>query len=183
MSTYSGLDEQETDDARSTEGRPTDWILCYLVCPTEAGGGFLGAILLTDNRARPQYFALVEPVKPTKMQQLLYGSTLEEYIKVDVIAQKLWQGLPNPPDVLFVDAPDLINTRRITHVPTAFIAKVPDSQTSSSSLSTLLYDVGDHKNDQTVVGEIVGALENTCNLLEPFGRIREALKEALKTRA
>jgi hypothetical protein len=180
MRSDAGFDERNTADERLRDKQATDWILCYLVCATDAAGGFVGAILLTDNRARPLHFSFVQPVKPTKMQRILYGSTLDEHIKIDVIAQKLWQGLPNPPDVLFVDAPELILARRVTRVPTAFIAKAPESETNSSSLSILRYDIGPHKKDEGLVGEIIVALEGTCNLLEPFTRIREALKEALK---
>lgn len=172
--------EEKNDDYRSNEKQPTDWILCYLVCPKDAAGAFLGGILLTDNRGRPQHFAFVQPIRPTTMQRILYGSTLDEHIKIDVIAQKLWQGLPHPPDVLFVDAPDLIAARRVTRVPTAFIAKAPDSEPRSSSLSVLRYDVGPENKDEGLVGTIINALEGTCNLLEPFNRIREALKEGLK---
>jgi hypothetical protein len=175
--------ERNNGDDQLHEKTASNWILCYLVCATDAAGGFVGAILLTDNRARPLNFAFVQPVKPTKMQRILYGSTLEEYIKIDVIAQKLWQGLPNPSDILFVDAPDLVLARRVTRVPTAFIAKAPDSETNSSSLSILRYDIGPHKKDEGLVGEIIGDLEGTCKLLEPFSRIREALKEGLKSGA
>src|SRR5580704_5434489 len=152
MPNDAGFDEANQGDDQPREEAATDWILCYLVCATDASGGFVGAILLTDNRARPLHFAFVQPVKPTKMQRILYGSTLDEHIKIDVIARRLWDGLPNPPDVLFVDAPDLILARRVTRVPTAFIAKAPDSETNSSSLSILRYDIGPHKKDEGLVG-------------------------------
>jgi hypothetical protein len=180
MATDTSLNEEERDNGRVLDKLDTDLVLCYLICPTDASGGFLGAILLTDHRARPQHFAFVQPVKPTKLQRLLYGSTLDEYVKVDVITYRLWQGLPKKPDVLFVDAPELIAARLVTGVPTAFIGKVPESETSASSLSTLRYDTGSYVDDQGVVGEIVVALEGTCNLLEPFTRIRQALTESLK---
>lgn len=180
MATHIGFDENNTGDDKVYRKQATDLILCYLVCPTDAAGGVLGAILLADYRARPQHFAFVQPVKPSKLQRILYGSTLDEYIKVDVIAQKLWQGLPKKPDVVFVDALDLIAARRVTRVPTAFIAMVADSETNPSSLSTLRYDIGDYADDQGPVGEIVVALEGACNLLEPFTRIRQALNECLK---
>src|SRR5216683_3016022 len=125
MAMHPGLDEENLGDEEVHEKLDTAVILCYLICPKDAAGGFTGAILLTDNRARPQHFAYVQPVKPTKMQSILYGLTLDEYLKVDVIAYKLWQGLPKRPDVLFVNTPDLIATRRITGIPTAFIAKLP----------------------------------------------------------
>jgi hypothetical protein len=170
-------EEKSIDD----ENAVTDRTLGYLVCATDAAGGFVGAVLLTDNRARPRHFAFVQPVKPTKMQRILYGSTLDEHIQVDVIVQKLWQGLPSPPDVVFVDAPDLILARRVTRVPTAFIANASQPEPNTSSLSNIRYDVGPNKKDDSFIGEVVLALEGTCNLLEPFSRIREALKEGLKS--
>jgi hypothetical protein len=152
-----------------------------LLCATDAAGGFTGAILLTDNRARPQHFAFVQPIKPTIMQRILYGTTLEEHIKIDVITQKLWDGLPSPPDVVFVEAHDMIQARRVTHIPTALIAKLPDTEPRTSSFSLLRYDTGINKIDDFQVGQVLVALENSCNLLEPFNRIRGALKEALKS--
>jgi hypothetical protein len=166
------------DDAMEDE-TPTDWILCYLVCTKEPGGGYLGGVLLTDHRARPLHFAFVQPIRPTTMQRLLYGSVLDEHIRIDVIAQKLWEGLPNPPDVLFVDTHDLIEAERVTGgVPTAYLAKVPQS---SDNLSALKFDAGRRESDHRRVGEIVGALEIHLDLVEPFTRIKEALKEGLKS--
>jgi len=170
----------ESDENVSEQKQANDWILCYLVCATDQAGGYTGAILLTDNRARPIHFAYVIPLKPTAMQRILYGSTLDEHIKLDVIAQKLWQELPKRPNVVFVDQSDLIESRRITRVPTALIAKAPDMSSGSPSLSVIRYAVGPHKKDHDIVGEIVSALEGT-DLLEPFIRIRSALKESLKS--
>src|SRR5581483_5911743 len=116
-----------TSDGDDADQHTTDWTLCYLVCAIDGANAFVGAILLTDNRARPLHFSFVQPIKPTTMQRLLYGSTLDEFIKVDVIAQKLWQGLPNRPDVLFVDSPDLIAARRISGIPTAQLCKIAES--------------------------------------------------------
>ena len=82
--------------------------------------------------------------------------------------------------MVFVDTADLIHARRVTRVPTALIAKAPDTETNAASLSLIRYDTGPYKNDNGFVGEIVGHLEGTCDLVEPFGRMREALKEAQK---
>jgi hypothetical protein len=181
MAIHNPTDSDNMGNDDEHEKTPTDWILCYLVCTTDAAGGYVGAILLTDNRTRPQHFAFVQPVKPTKLQRILYGSTLEEHLRIDVIAKRLWEGLPHPPDVVFVDSQDLIAAHRITRVPTAFIAKVPDSEPASASLSALRYDTGSQKKDDSHVGQLLVALEGTCNLLEPFNRIRDALKEGLKS--
>jgi hypothetical protein len=181
VTTDSEFDSESAGGEQVNGKQIENMLLSYLVCPTDAGGGFLGAVLVTDYRARPQHFAFVQPVKPTKMQRILYGSTLEEYVKIDVVAYKLWQGLTHKPDVLFVDAAELIAARRISRIPTALIAKIPESEANASCLATIRYDVGPYKDDQNYVGRIVAALETTANLLEPFWRIRQALIEAIKT--
>lgn len=122
---------------------PAAWVLCYLTCLPDPSGGYVGAILLTDNRARPIHFAYVQPVKPSKMQKILYGSTLDQHVKIDVIAQKLWQGLAQSPDVVFVDFADLVAVKRITgKVPVAFLAKNSPASGDSQTLSTVRYDAG-----------------------------------------
>jgi hypothetical protein len=175
------LDREDVGDGQIAGKQPMDLLLCYLQCPTDAAGGFLGAILMTDYRARPLHYAYVQPVKPTKMQRILYGTTLDEQIKVDVIAKKLWEGLPSKPDVLFVDSADLIAVRRICGIPTALLAKIPESELKPSSLATLQFDVGPFKSDEPVIGQVLASLETTCNLVEPFSRIRQALTESLKS--
>jgi hypothetical protein len=180
MASAFDIDQDESGDGQVAGKQPVDLLLCYLQCPTDAAGGFLGAALLTDYRARPQHFAYVQPVKPTKMQRILYGATLDEHIKVDVIAKKLWDGLPKSPDIVFVDSPDLLAVRRVVGVPTAFVAVIPDSEVNPTSLTRLRYDVGPNVADQSLVGQVIVTLEGSCNLIEPFGRIRQALTESLK---
>ena len=87
----------------------SDLILCYLVCIKDASGAYLGALMLTDHRARPQYFSYVLPVRPTRMQRILYGSTLEEHLRIDVIGHKLLQQIPKKPDIIFVENLDWIS--------------------------------------------------------------------------
>jgi hypothetical protein len=157
-----------------------DWTIAYLACPQDAANGFAGAVLLTDARARPIHFAYVTPIRPTRMQRLLYGSTLDEHVKVDVIASKLFQGAPHQPHVIFVETPDLLATRRITRLPTAFLSKAATTTQDAGNLSALRYDTGSNAEDQEQVGRIIAELESAFDLLEPFTRMRDALKEALK---
>jgi hypothetical protein len=182
MTSPGGPYSDELGGHRPPGKQASDVVLSYFVCVTDAAGGLAGALLVTDHRARPLHFAFVKPVTPTKMQRLLYGVTLDEYVKVDVIAQKLWQGLPKDkhPDVVLVDAPDLLPARRVTQVPTAVIGKAPDAAPDTSSLSALRFDVGPYAADRDVAGEIIAMLESTCDLLEPFTRVRQALVEGLK---
>ena len=166
--------ESETPPAQSVESVT----LGYLSCPQTADKGFAGALLVTDYGSRPLYFAYVAPIRPTVMQKILYGHTLNVHTKVLVIATKLLtEGLSVIPSVLFVDAPDLIAVRQITKWPVAHLWK---GTQDASSLSTLQYDTGENTQDASAVGRIVVALEDSVDLLDPFARLRQALKEALK---
>ncbi|MFN0136626.1 MAG: hypothetical protein ACKVS9_10980 [Phycisphaerae bacterium] len=153
-------------------------VLGYLSCPQTADGGYAGALLVTDHGTRPLHFAYVAPVRPSTIQKILYGKKLNDTIKVSVIATKLLtDGLSVIPSVLFVDAPDLLDARRVSKCAVARLAKGAED---ASSLSTLHYDVGRNEQDTPTVGRIVQALEASVDLLDPFARLREALKEALK---
>lgn len=171
-------DESET----STSKDPSDLILAYLSCPYDAAKSFIGALLITDATGRPLHFTYVSPVRPTTMQRLLYGKTLTEHTKVDVITKKLFAAdMSMVPDVLFVDSAELLAARRISNVPTAYLSSATDAESDSSSLSVVTYDTGGHTADEEAIGRIVVNLEQSIDLLDPFGRIREALKEALKS--
>jgi hypothetical protein len=158
----------------------SELILSYLICPQDAANAFLGAIMVTDYRARPLHFAFVSPIRPTKIQRILYGSTLEEHIKIDVIGEKLLKDLPFPPDILFVDTKELLAVRRVVEIPTAFLSKSVDSEHDPGRLTTLKYDTGSSLDDQDIVGRALASLEAYIDLVEPFSRMREALKEAIK---
>ncbi|MBN2317103.1 MAG: hypothetical protein JXM79_24470 [Sedimentisphaerales bacterium] len=160
---------------------PSKLILCYFTCPQDAANAFLGALMLTDYRARPAHFSFVSPIRPTKVQRILYGSTLDEHVKIDVIGQKLLKDIPIVPDVIFVDKQDLLTIRRIAKMPTAFLSRNKDSESDPGRLTTLAYDTGSNIDDREPVGRILAYLETYVDLVEPFNRMREALKETVKS--
>jgi len=159
---------------------PSELILCYLTCPQDAANAYLGALMVTDYRARPLHFAFVSPIRPTRIQRILYGSTLEEHVKIDVIGEKLLKELPFLPDALFVDTKELLTIRRAVEIPTAFLSKSIESEDNPGRLTTLEYDTGSSLDDQDIVGRVLASLESYVDLVEPFDRMREALKEAIK---
>jgi hypothetical protein len=126
------------------------------------------------------HFAFVSPIRPTKIQRILYGPTLEEHLSVDVIGKKLLMGLPIAPDALLVDTPELIAVRRVADVPTAFLSKV-NGDAAPGRLSSLQYDTGSNIDDQEAIGQILALLEMKVDLVEPFQRMREGLREAIKS--
>ena len=51
--------------------------------------GYLGGYLVTNNWGRPLEFRLSTAVQPNRVQQVLYGATLQPYIFADVIGKTL----------------------------------------------------------------------------------------------
>lgn len=168
------------DPSNASVLEPENVCLAYLSCPQDGAKGYLGALLLTDGRTRPLHFGYVAPVRPTTIQRILYGRTLDTHVKIDVVTTKLAKdGLTRAPDVLFVDAEDLIAARRVFNVPTALLCKKRSAQ-PGITLSMYHYATGGQREDEEQVGRIVALLEQTVDLLDPFERMQEALKEALK---
>jgi hypothetical protein len=153
--------------------------LCYITCPNHEKDGYVGALLLTDNRARPLHFAYASPVRPTKMQRILYGATLDEHLRVDVIAQKLLEGIPCKPDVLLVDAPELLAIYKIIKKPVVYIFNDKASN-DGGSRSRVKYKALPETDDGNVVKNLL-EIDNGVDMIEPFDRMREAIKEAIRT--
>src|SRR2546423_1522388 len=102
----SATEEPESaEDSSKVLGKEIEQLcLCYLTCPKDGANGYIGGALVTDSATRPIEFSYVTPVRPTTMQRLLYGKTLDEFVSVDVIARKLAEGIARRPDVFFVDS-------------------------------------------------------------------------------
>ncbi|MBN1974820.1 MAG: hypothetical protein JW787_14365 [Sedimentisphaerales bacterium] len=158
----------------------SDLTLCYLICPQDASNAFLGALMITDFRARPVHFSYVSPIRPTVIQRILFGSTLNSHVKIDVIAQKLLSGIPRVPDVVFVDDQEILSIKRLIKKPTACLKKNDTQDSDPTKLSILDYKA-ESNEDQEIIGQIIATLENQIDLIEPFSRMRQALKEAIKS--
>jgi hypothetical protein len=176
----------ETDGAASTEKgslggtNMEDIVLAYIIFGQDSSNGWTGAVMLTDSRTRPLHFAFATPVKPGTLQKLLYGGTLDEFVKVDVIAKKLIAELPRVPDVLFVESPELVAVRRVSKNPVASLTPSQTDESGNNNLSVVRFSTGEYTEDHDRVAPLIDALETSANLLDPFARMRDALKEALK---
>ena len=52
------------------------------VVTTSTNLGYLGAILVSDEKGFPLEFQYTDPILPTKLQKVLYGNSLEKYREV-----------------------------------------------------------------------------------------------------
>lgn len=71
-------------------------------------GKFVGGLLTVDERGIPQEFKYTEPVVPNELQRILYGGSLEVYLKTELIARTLLKKMEKNPDFIFVRDPELL---------------------------------------------------------------------------
>ena len=83
------------------------------VITTSTNLGYLGAILVSDEKGFPLEFQYTDPILPTKLQKVLYGNSLEKYLKVDVILDNLLKVLSNKVDLLIVKDEQLLDAHNL----------------------------------------------------------------------
>jgi hypothetical protein len=91
----------------------------------ENGNALRGAILITDAETKPFEFRITSPVRPNSYQRALYGSTLEDYVQLELIGVPLIRELRESVDVIVVVIPSLLRIRPKIPVPVALISGGP----------------------------------------------------------
>ena len=84
---------------------------------------FRGAALVTDSRGIPTDFRYTEPVRPTKLERVLYGSALDIYLREDIILDNLLGAVEAKPSLWLLTDEDLIApVQKISKLPAVAIA-------------------------------------------------------------
>lgn len=149
------------------------------------GSGHLGGYLVTNAWGRPLEFRLTSSVQPNRVQEILYGATLGEYILADLIGKTLIEKTATQPALVVVDSPALLALRSRIDVPVIAIAA--DKKTLPDTLSLrhdrskhpILYPVK-YSDDGPRIAQLLDAVDAAVELGEPFTRVREAIVEARK---
>lgn len=168
---------------------PNQIHLGFLTVFAEANG-YLGGYLVTNSWGRPLEFRLSTAVQPNKVQQILYGSTLTEYLCAELIGKTLIEKTATPAHLIVTDALHVLPIRGRLDLPT--VAALPEADIPSFNVDRplatfshlrssvpLVLDArfaDDEQRIQAILDRVDAALE----LTEPFARIREAMGEARK---
>ncbi len=144
------------------------------------------------------------PIKPSRAQTILYGDTLEDYLVGEQISYALYSKVRNTPQIVLTDLMPVLALRRICPTPVACLDIRSDSANESQAESgkfSLELPVGaqqlkvtkfalndsqlavsvDFASDIRVIEDVWQKLSPQFNLVEPFDRIVEALREANPT--
>ncbi|MDR0764584.1 MAG: hypothetical protein LBE65_03215 [Synergistaceae bacterium] len=83
---------------------------------------FRGAALVTDSRGIPTDFRYTEPVCPTKLERVLYGSALDIYLREDIILDNLLDAVEAKPSMwLLTDETLIAPVQKISRLPAVVI--------------------------------------------------------------
>jgi len=143
--------------------------------------GWVGGYLVTNAWGRPLEFRLTSAVQPNRIQTVLYGPTLEEYLYADVIGKALVEKTSIRPDLIVTDCPEMLGLRSRIDVPVIGTAGGGHSVSIASARSTEpLFVLSRFASDESIVAARLEAVDPAVDLCEPFARIREAVTEARK---
>jgi hypothetical protein len=174
-----------------SESTPTGPIHLGFLTVFQDGTGYLGGYLITNSWGRPLEFRLTTAVQPNRVQHILYGATLQEYLCADLIGKTLIEKSSTAVQLLFTDSLNVLPIRGRLDVPV--LAVVPQDDPSVTFLpeeriarlkddrcaAPLLYDPR-HAADLDRIRATLERVDPGLDVSEPFSRIREAMGEARK---
>lgn len=153
--------------------------------------GILGGYLITNSWGRPVEFRLTTAVSPNRVQQILYGPTLAEYLHADLIGKALVEKASSVPGLIVVDALPALALRTRVEVPVvAVVPKAGEVLLSAGadeyitlanprSPSGVIFPAK-FAADRELIEKRLEAVDPAVDLSEPFLRVREAVAEARK---
>jgi hypothetical protein len=147
--------------------------------------GYLGGYLVTNTWGRPLEFRLSTAVQPNRVQQILYGGTLEPYICADLIGKTLVDKTGVPVQLVVTERESVLDLRLRLEAPVVWLAPrdapaiAEPVRPATESRGPLLCHPR-YPQDGPAVRDLLERLEEHMDLAEPFTRIREAIAEARK---
>src|SRR5262249_36009484 len=143
--------------------------------------GYLGGYLVTNNWGRPLEFRLSTAVQPNRVQQVLYGATLQPYIFADVIGKVLVEKTGAAVQMIVTDREPALDLRLRLQVPVVWLAQTEDPLARTLAASGVCARPANGQSkavlchprfaeDLTVVRELLERVDGTLDLEEPFGR-------------
>jgi hypothetical protein len=159
--------------------------LGFLTVLHEASG-YLGGYLVTNLWGRPLEFRLSTAVQPNRVQQILYGQSLNGYLHGELIGKTLVEKTASPATLIFTDRQAVLDLRNTLELPVVWVASgdLPSDDgvvvRPPTENRPALVSSAKHPNDLPRIREVLDQLDANLDLIEPFSRIREAITEARK---
>jgi hypothetical protein len=151
-----------------------DGVIAFLdVATFEDGEVIRGGCLVTDSQTRPLEFRVSGAIHPTKLQRVLYGRILREYVCNELVGLPIIQSLESQPDVVLVRDSVFLTLRPQVTTSILLIRSSEEGEIQFRAFPGYEQQVED--GQRVLPRQLKGKM-----LLEPFMRIRRALAEAHK---
>ncbi len=157
-------------------------ILAYLMIYKDREENYTGGVLITDGYGIPLEFKYSEPIKPTNLQKILYGKSIEKFITVDIISKKLLLSVQEKPRFVLINDLSLINS--VSKYPLVYIysaSKETQEEENIDREEFTVIDIGQQMN-LMFKGKLTSEeqqwfqkLAREFDMTEPFVRLKEAV--------
>lgn len=164
--------------------------LGFLTCTEFDGWGLCGGLLLLNQMARPLEFHCTLPVKVSRTQAILYGTSIRAYICGQVIGKALLEKAKCRPGLVITDCPETATMHEDSDLPLAFVATSDKQQTAAASTNAESLNFGrfpvhltfppehDREPLKQRLRQDLARFAEKFDLDEPFERVRQAMTEA-----
>lgn len=165
----------------------TDATIGYFTVVDDERNGCTGGLLVLDQAGRPIEFQCTLPVRPTRTHEILFGPTLKEHVIGQVVGKALLKRCRTPLTILCVDQPEALTVDSHSKTPVALVreaAEFDEGPISPDMLSGIEpVEVGGATlfvplENVDLIAQLGESFEDLPDAVEPFERIREAIKEA-----
>lgn len=174
---------------------PLKRVFGYLSTLETAEYGYFGGYLVVNELGRPLEFHCTAPVRPSRAQEILYGPTLQPYLLGEQMGGALLREAKLKPAIVLTDQLATLSLRESFDWPLAMIASQSDDSATDSPVKLWAQnEVGrvtsfvasgyqihlpaNFESDQSRVTGLLEELAKHVELIEPFDRIHEAIREA-----
>ena len=154
--------------------------LAFIDVAIFSDGSIRGGILTTDIETRPYEFRVTSPIKPTQVQQILYGATLKDYVYGELICAPLVKATKEKLSLVLAKEPYIVAMRPLVSVPVILIHY--EGKQMSESLRPV--SLSAHKSFQSELSfaqTVLAPVMQSHDLIEPFERLKLALNEVHRT--
>ena len=175
-----------TNQQRMAESKKSDTIGYYTVCEDERTG-WTGGLLILNGAGRPLEFQCTLPVRPSRAHEILYGPTLRSHLIGEIMGPLLVRKCRTPVSLLCCDQPESLSLETFIDAPVALISEAAEphegpltsdvlSGFSTVEVAGATFFVA--MESVPKVNELAKGFADLPDAIEPFDRIREAIKEA-----
>lgn len=141
--------------------------------------GLFGGYLVVDSLGRPLEFHCTAPVKVSRAQQILYGSTLPGHLHGRQIGGALLAESKATPTVVLTDHEGMLLVRPHTKLPVALVKPLTGEPDGGFAVGcSHVTPPSGADAEEAVIRAGLAVLGNAVDLQEPFERIRAAIEEA-----